>query len=437
MINYRNKLLGEIELWRDKGIINEEQAKQIAALYLYNADANWGKVVFASIGAIVFGLGVILIFAYNWEAMHRLAKLGLVLASVAIAHGIGFYYSRTTSQHPRIGESLHLLGTMLFGAGIWLIAQVYHIDEHYPDAFLVWAIGAVMMAWLLPSLSHTLLALVLILFWHSTEIFEFRAINHGASWLILIGVLPVVLYLRSSSGLFLSCALLFFSYSTSYAKMNDDGGLLSVMLSLSGALILASYIGAKTHFPQSQNIIRFIGVSIFSVLLFLLTFEDLDSTHFRSDLSELGALHWTYFFIPPLFFTGMLLYLFTRSKYIPRDTIERSELTLIATTVFLGVLNSFPLFRTYDITWVIFSIIFLSYSLLLVYRGTRYLIWQSTALGGLLLSAYIFARFLDLFESLLLRGLAFIVVGAMLFAIGFYYSHQKQIAAQKETAHAG
>ena len=50
------------------------------------------------------------------------------------------------------------LGTMFFGAGIWLIAQVYHIDEHYPNGFLLWGLGALAMAWALRSIPQAIVA---------------------------------------------------------------------------------------------------------------------------------------------------------------------------------------------------------------------------------------------------------------------------------------
>ncbi len=39
---------------------------------------------------------------------------------------------------------------MFYGAGIWLVAQIYNIDEHYPNGFLFWALGALAMAWAMP-----------------------------------------------------------------------------------------------------------------------------------------------------------------------------------------------------------------------------------------------------------------------------------------------
>ena len=40
-----------------------------------------------------------------------------------------------------------MLGTLFFGAGIWLVAQIYHIDEHFPNGFLIWGLGALALAW--------------------------------------------------------------------------------------------------------------------------------------------------------------------------------------------------------------------------------------------------------------------------------------------------
>ena len=54
---------------------------------------------------------------------------------------------------------------MFYGAGIWLVAQVYHIDEHYPNGFLFWALGALVLAWALESIPQALLATVLFTIW--------------------------------------------------------------------------------------------------------------------------------------------------------------------------------------------------------------------------------------------------------------------------------
>ena len=102
--------------------------------------------------AVVAGLGVILLFAYNWHAIPKFGKLGLVFGALVAAHAAGLWLFQRADWRKQLGEALSLLGTMLFGAGIWLVAQMYHIDEHYPNGFLLWAAGAVALAWTMPNI---------------------------------------------------------------------------------------------------------------------------------------------------------------------------------------------------------------------------------------------------------------------------------------------
>ena len=51
---------------------------------------------------------------------------------------------------------------------------------------------------------------------------------------------------------------------------------------------------------------------------------------------------------------------------------------------------------------------------------------RAVALGCVLLIALTGARYVDLFDSLLARGLAFLVVGAVLFVEGFLYARGKR-----------
>ena len=88
----------------------------------------------------------ILFFAYNWAAIPKFLKLALVFAALVTSHGAALWVTRRNPANHSLVEGLHILGTMMFGAGIWLIAQIYHIDEHYPNAFLVWGLGALGLA---------------------------------------------------------------------------------------------------------------------------------------------------------------------------------------------------------------------------------------------------------------------------------------------------
>ncbi len=427
MSKHRKWLQEEIPLWVNKGLINSDQANRISALYSVETDSSWGKIVFAALGATIFGLGVILLFAYNWEAMHRFSKLFTIFSALVLAHGLGYRYSARNSSHRKIGESLHLVGTMLFGAGIWLVAQIYHIDEHFPNALLVWAFGALAVAWLLPSAAHTLLALGLVGLWHWFEVFKFDFTNHAAVWIILLGVVPLTWLQRARGALFLGLALLLFAYTTSYSELVDgDATVIPVLFSLTTVYIIAAHIVGATAFPQSADAIRWIGVTVFAVLLFACTFSSTDDLHFREPLAEIRLQTWFYFLVPIAVAGTFIAALFLRFRASLSNRIDLAEVIIVCAVFVVSVLSAFPPLHLGEISWIIHSILFLVYSILLIYRGTHYLRWQSTALGSALLSAYTFARFMDLFDSLLMRGMAFLLIGALLFAVGLYYSRQKQ-----------
>ncbi len=420
-------LLGEIELWRNEGIVSVEQAQLLRDRYAQPPAGSWGKVIFSALGAIIFGLGIVLLLAYNWEGMHRLTKLAFILGAVVLAHGLGIWLRTPGSAHPKIGESLHLLGTMLFGAGIWLIAQIYHIDEHYPNAFLVWSLGALLLGWVIPSMAHTLLAMALLAVWHSFEVFQFHYANHWAIWLIALGILPQAWLRRSSTTLLFSSALLAFTYATAVLGLDTGTGdwVLAVLLAIAASCIIASRIAVGSSFPGAMSPLRIVGFLLYAALLFLLSFDDFAGDVYEPQM-QLSLLEWIYFLLPIVVVATALAVLVLRYPQAIANKLDRLELGMVLCVLIVALLLSFGILVSPQVSWLFFSLLFLVHSLLLIWRGTQQLRWQSAALGSVMLSAFVFARFLDLFQSLLMRSLAFLILGAALFAVGFYYSSQKQ-----------
>jgi uncharacterized membrane protein len=73
------------------------------------------------------------------------------------------------SKLSAIGVCLHTAGTVTLGAGIFLAGQIFNMQEHWPGAILLWAVGAT-VAWLiLRQWPQALLAAVLIPCWLGGE----------------------------------------------------------------------------------------------------------------------------------------------------------------------------------------------------------------------------------------------------------------------------
>jgi uncharacterized membrane protein len=421
-------LLAEIDLWLNEGLIAADQAQNIKRRYQVSEQGPaWGRIIFFSIGAVLFGLGVILLFAYNWEKMHKFAKLAVIVLALLTAHGTGFWLRQPAGRYRTAGEGLHLTGTMLFGAGIWLVAQIYHIDEHYPNAFFIWGLGAMTMAWALPSISHAILATVLLVLWNGFEAFDFKN-PHLLSPFIILGCLMPLAWVYRSRVLIATCTGTFMlMLAFSVATVNGD--LVFLLTFLSACILIAAGLLVRRtgDFPGSGPVFSFIGYSVYLVTLFVLSFFHHGKGLFTIHFDKLPAV--IYFFSFSTAAIGLLIWAFwpvvQRQSYTPAGF--RIDYYAVLVTLPLVVLNTLGVLVLKG--WagaVVFNIIFLFHSIMLIITGCKKLDIKSTTAGCLLVAFISMARYTDLFVSLLARSSVFLLMGAALFAVGLYYSRTKK-----------
>lgn len=419
----------ELSRWLEEGLMDEQLA--LTLRQRYKLDRNWGRFVLSGIGAVLFGLGVILMFAYNWEAMHKFTKLGVIFTALIAAHGAAIWLRRSAGGVGFNSESLHLLGSMLFGAGIWLIAQIYHIEEHFPNAFFVWSMGALLLAWALPSLMQALLACVLILMWQMFESFSFENALHSALGLLLLGIFPLVWRLRSVVLASFASLALFASLMVNLFEFDQAVGLVLLLTAASG-IALSRLLALRSLLPLAEiaSGFRIPALMVYLLLLYLLTFPDI------ADELLLYALHWQHSHevalaylvaaaLLALLLWGVVLFeLFSRGLWREQvsDIAVASGAGLALLIAIIGVRGD----------WLIaipFNLLFLFHAILLIIEGGRRLRLKLVVSGSLLLCFLAGARYIDLFESLLSRALVFFLVGAALFAVAHFYSRNKQAVA--------
>jgi uncharacterized membrane protein len=425
----------QIRTWTSQGVISPAQADAIRRLHPEPESASqWGMIVFSGIGAVVLGLGVILLFAYNWQAIPKFGKLGLVFGALVVAHGSGLRLLGETDWRRRLGEALGVLGTMFFGAGIWLVAQVYHIDEHYPNAFLLWALGALALAWAVPSVAQGMIATALLCIWSCTERFGFSAPAHWAPLLLLAGIGSLAWRERSQLLLGTVLAALYLVLLTN-AESGRDGLALPLALNVS-VLLLGCGVGARPAggFPAAAAVLRFFGWTGFLVVTYILTFahsaENAWSWHRTlvdgRDWLPLACYGWLPFALM-LAQWGWLALGARRSEGTMDIGLEQWLLPL--TAVLSQVLAVAGLSVGPDCAWLVagaFNLVFLAVAARWMARGCREGTMRPTILGSLLLVALVAARYFDLFENLATRGVVFLVVGGILFAEGFFYRRARQ-----------
>jgi len=411
----------ELGHWVAEGLLTSAQGERLRARYPLES-SGWGRLALTGFGAVLIGLGVVLLFAYNWAEMSKFAKLGVIFGALLLVHGSGMWLRRTPDGW-LAGEGMQALGTMLFGAGIWLVAQVYHIDEHYPNAFLIWGLGALALAWALPSLTQALLAVALVVVWQLCETLDFQNPLHSAPWLLLLGVFPLIWRLRSPvlAGFAVIALLLSVALST---LVEDLDVALPVLLLLGSAAVAFGQVVAGDSPLRLEQVSRgFAGPGMITYLavLYLLTFPELVRDLLRHPPE--GTLAWAYLFgtgLAAALAWGLALWGHRRGDWLER----LPGLLVVAGSALVLLVSLGGVGHDGWLAAVPFNLLFLAHALWLLLAGERHLLARQVAAGGLLLILLAGARYLDLFDSLLSRSLVFFLVGGALFVAGNLYSRR-------------
>lgn len=434
------KMSRELDMWVSEGLVSTEQAAGIRAWYQKKRSGpGWGVILFSSLGSVIIGLGVILLFAYNWQAIPRMLKLGLVYGTLAATHGTAFWmFIRKENLRP-LGEALSILATMLFGAGIWLIAQIYHIDEHFPNAFLIWGGGALILAWTMPSIAQGILACLLVTVWCGMEAVAFNRPMHAGPGIIMI--LVGLLAWRQRSRLLLGAALPTFLVSLVFVMITGHGDTseltVTTLLNAGVFLVAAAVLTDRGRsIPQFAPILSFHGWLISLAVLYALTFpdaaEDILELNFEN-ASKTGLFYWGATLALAAVAWGRIAFEHATRK---SSAGVSWEYYLLPVTMLVATIN-LAVFRGIAEDWLAalpFNLVFMAIIAGMMMRGCRRSLARPTIVGAVLLLVFAFSRYVDLFESLLARGVVFIVVGAAIFAQGVVYNRiRKNKEAETET----
>lgn len=105
----------------------------------------------AVLGALCLGVGAIMLVAANWHRITPNAKVIMVLCAVTSAYLGAYEGGLRENRAPVTGYAMVILGSLLYAGGIALVAQVYHLNTHFPLGFLAWALGTLPVAYVARS----------------------------------------------------------------------------------------------------------------------------------------------------------------------------------------------------------------------------------------------------------------------------------------------
>lgn len=165
---FEARMRREIEAWRSDGLISDETSRALLArvespeIERRSFGLNRISGILAVMGAVLVGLGVIGLVAVNWNEISDAAKLAFMLAAMSAAYAAGWFLTMR-DEYPRVGGALLLLGAVLFGATIHLVAQSFNVSLNHPNLVAAWFLGVLPPTYV--ARSRPLVVLTIVLFY--------------------------------------------------------------------------------------------------------------------------------------------------------------------------------------------------------------------------------------------------------------------------------
>jgi uncharacterized membrane protein len=245
MSRYARRLDRDLARWREAGWLTSDGEAAIRSDVAAQSHKVEIAPVLGILGAVLIGFGAMSFVAAHWSEMPRLFRLVLIFGGLFCSYGAaGILFDR---RHPAFAHAAILVGVALFGAGIMLVAQMYHIEGNAPDAVLMWALGALLAGVVLRSDPALALAMLLMGLWSGWEMSDSGHVH----WAFLVGwaaVAGAMLWRGWVPGLHLAAVVLsVWIINLGYFLFDGHGHSLVVAV---GLLVAAAGVALPSLWPR-------------------------------------------------------------------------------------------------------------------------------------------------------------------------------------------
>jgi len=190
-----------LERWVSAGVVDAGTAGRIRTFEESQSSSErlrWPVLLAVALGGVLLCAGVLLFVSAHWDELSPAWRFTLVLILVAVFPLAG---ALTEERFSALSTTFYAVGTVCVGAGIFLTAQIFNLQEHWPTGILMWAISALAGWLLLRHWTQAALLALLVPAWLAGE-WEVRTQGFAVgNRLISEGlVLVAITYLTARSG---------------------------------------------------------------------------------------------------------------------------------------------------------------------------------------------------------------------------------------------
>lgn len=404
------------------GVITKETADKIQDYYQTKNGSTTNRllIVFGILGAILVGLGIILIIAHNWDELSRATKTILAFVPLLIAQvlcGLVLIRKRNSTVW---SESVAAFLFFSVGASISLVSQIYHIPGNLSSFLLTWMLLCFPLVYVMKSSIASILYLIGITYYAGeTGYWSYPSSESYLYWGLLILVLPhyYLLYKKSPKSNFiifhnwlipLSIVITFGTVSKSTSEL-----MFIAYFSLFGLFYLIGDLDFFSRQKLKNSGYTILGSIGTVVLLLSLSFnwfwESLRNSEFQ--LNEL--------IMEPEFFASTLISLLAVGLlYLQRKFKSLNQLKLLEISFALFIIT-FIIGLYSPIAVIIINTHVFAIGILTIRDGSKKDHLGIINYGLLIITALVICRFFDTDLNFIIRGILFVSIGAGFFVVNY------------------
>ncbi|MEM9078430.1 MAG: DUF2157 domain-containing protein [Bacteroidota bacterium] len=411
-------------------IITEDVANDIKGYYQTKSQSpstNRLFVVFGILGAILVGLGVILIIAHNWDELSRFTKTCFAFLPLVLGQILCGYTLLKKGESTAWRESTSAFLFFAIGASIALVSQIYHIPGDLSSFLLTWMLIALPLIYIMRSSVTSLFVLIGITYYAcEASYWSFPYTDSYMYWLLLFGIFPYyyLLYKKSphSNFMVLHNWIIPLSVTIVLGTLADKAEELMFVsyFSLFGVFYL---IGELTFFDNQKTRnsgYRIIGSLGTVILLMALSFEGFWEDLRRSKLFVQETLTSQEFLVAIVLsgLAGALLYINLHNKRLANIKPLAPIFILFSVAFLVGLFST--------VAPILVNLYVFVLGILTIRQGAMQNHLGILNFGLIIITVLIACRFFDTDLSFVARGVLFVSVG-----IGFFLTNYWMLKKRK------
>ncbi|MDR3612310.1 MAG: DUF2157 domain-containing protein [Candidatus Obscuribacterales bacterium] len=403
---FARALKKEVPLWIEAGVIQQTNAVTLLAMYPVTESSNRLITIISILGSVLVGLGVLLFVGSNWQAMSSLMKLGIICGFIVTVNMLALKL-HFHSHHQKLGSALFLLGGMIYGAGVWLIAQTFQLDLNWSLGLSIWSFGLIPMA--VVTRSHPLVVLngLVLLLWGYCQPQFFQA-------LIVFALAMFLSYSFKSRSAMVMALIQGLGIWYSGQGSQIIGPIMPAFLYAS--TLFSWYLWHRSYKPLFANCYLVISLFIGFCSVYITTIDSGGSFTNSNSYLPLATL--------VMLTTASITYVFKTVK-TNRDEIAALIFMIPLMMAIMSIGNTFT-----PVTWpfkLLANAILFSSLIAVIYSGARRL--ESTIAVNIctvFFAIAVLTRYFDTFFAMMNRSIFFILGGLILLAGGYLLEQQRR-----------